>query len=77
MIEINTKVRKVWSWKKFRFIEERSFEVVKYKRKQEWHDPTYGNGGGDFIYVERKSVLKVFEEYEDALHYKNKIMKIC
>ena len=71
MVEINTKVRKVWSWKKFRFNEERSFEVVKYKRKQEWIEE------GNFIYVERKSVLKVFEEYEDALHYKNKIMKIC
>ena len=69
--EINTKVKKVWSWKKFRFVEERSFEVVKYKRKQAWIEEE------NFIYVERKSVLKVFEEYEDALHYKNKIMKIC
>mgnify|MGYP003526022220 FL=1 len=69
MVEINTKVKKVWSWKKFRFIEERSFEVVKYKRKQEWIEE------GNFIYVERKTILKVFEEYEDALHYKNKIMK--
>ena len=70
-IEINTKVKKVWSWKKFRFIEERSFEVVKYKRKQEWIEE------GNFIYVERKTMLKVFEEYEDALYYKNKIQKIC
>ena len=70
-IEINTKVKKVWSWKKFRFIEERSFEVVKYKRKQEWIEE------GNFIYVERKTILKVFEEYEDALYYKNKIQKIC
>ena len=71
MVEINTKVRKVWSWKKFRFNEERSFEVVKYKRKQEWIEE------GNFIYVERKTILKVFEEYEDALYYKNKIQKIC
>lgn len=71
VIDVNTKVRKVWSWKKFRFIEERSFEVVKYKRKREWVDE------GNFIYVERKTILKVFEEFEDALYYKQKIEKIC
>ena len=66
-IEINTKVKKVWSWKKFRFIEERSFEVVKYKRKQEWIEE------GNFIYVERKTILKVFNNYMDAFEYQLKL----
>mgnify|MGYP003453827340 CR=1 FL=1 len=66
-IEINTKVRKVWSWKKFRFIEERSFEVVKYKRKREWIEE------GNFIYVERKTILKVFNNYMDAFEYQLKL----
>ena len=67
MVEINTKVKKVWSWKKFRFIEERSFEVVKYKRKQEWIEE------GNFIYVERKTILKVFNNYMDAFEYQLKL----
>lgn len=75
-IDINTKVKKHWSWKKFRFIEKRSYEVVKYKKKQEWANPTYGNGGGDFIWIERKTVLKVFEDYLDALDYVYYIKKV-
>lgn len=75
-VDINVKSERVWDWKKFRFQTNKTFEVVKVKHKREWVDPTYGNGGGDFIKVERKTVLKVFNDYLDALDYMYYIKKI-
>ena len=52
------------------------YELIKYKEEDVWVDPTYGNGGGDFITVKKETVVfssPSFEEVEELRKTLNKI----
>ena len=51
-------------------------EIYNYEEEEQWIDPTYGNGGGDFLTVERGTVIfssPSFEEVEELRKTLNKI----
>ena len=52
------------------------YELLKYTEEEQWIDPTYGNGGGDFLTVEKGTVIfssPSFEEVEELRKTLNKI----
>ena len=53
-----------------------NYELIKYTEEERWIDPTYGNGGGDFITVKKETVMfssPSFEEVEELRETLNKI----
>ena len=53
-----------------------NYELIKYTGEEQWIDPTYGNGGGDFLTVEKGTVIfssLSFEEVEELRKTLNKI----
>ena len=68
---INTTIKKRW-FKSPQLI----YELIKYEEEEQWIDPTYGNGGGDFITVKKETVVfssPSFEEVEELRKTLNKI----
>mgnify|MGYP003600511735 FL=1 len=52
------------------------YKLIKYTEEEQWIDPTYGNGGGDFIIVKKETVVfssPSFEEVEELRKTLNKI----
>jgi len=48
------------------------FEEIEGER---WSDPSYGNGGGDFIPFGITNKIYTFETYEDAEQFKKELEK--
>ena len=48
---INLTVKKRW-FKSPQIV----YKLIKYTEEEQWVDPTYGNGGGDFITVKKETV---------------------
>ena len=68
---INPTVKKRW-FKSPQIV----YELLKYTEEEQWIDPTYGNGGGDFITVKKETVVfssPSFEEVEELRETLNKI----
>ena len=68
---INPTVKKRW-FKSPQIV----YELIKYTEEEQWIDPTYGNGGGDFLTVEKGTVIfssLSFEEVEELRKTLNKI----
>ena len=52
------------------------YELIKYEEEDVWVDPSYGNGGGDFLTVKKETVMfssPSFEEVEELRKTLNKI----
>ena len=68
---INPTVKKRW-FKSPQIV----YKLIKYTEEEQWIDPTQGNGGGDFITVEKGTVIfssPSFEEVEELRKTLNKI----
>lgn len=68
---INPTVKKRW-FKSPQIV----YKLIKYTEEEQWIDPTYGNGGGDFITVKKETVVfssPSFEEVEELRKTLNKI----
>ena len=68
---INPTVKKRW-FKSPQIV----YKLIKYTEEEQWIDPTYGNGGGDFLTVEKGTVIfssLSFEEVEELRKTLNKI----
>ena len=68
---INPTVKKRW-FKSPQIV----YKLIKYTEEEQWIDPTYGNGGGDFITVKKETVMfssPSFEEVEELRKTLNKI----
>ena len=52
------------------------YKLIKYTKEEQWIDPIYGNDGGDFLTVEKGTVIfssPSFEEVEELRKTLNKI----
>ena len=52
------------------------YKLIKYTEEEQCIDPTYGNGGGDFLTVEKGTVIfssPFFEEVEELRKTLNKV----
>ena len=68
---INPTVKKRW-FKSPQIV----YKLIKYTKEEQRIDPTYGNGGGDFLTVEKGTVIfssPSFEEVEELRKTLNKI----
>ena len=68
---INPTIKKRW-FKSPQIVQ----KLIKYTEEEQWIDPTYGNGGGDFLTVEKGTVIfssPSFEEVEELRKTLNKI----
>ena len=54
------------------------YDIIKETEEVEWYDPTYGNGGGNFISAKRiKTVFssKYIDEVLTMIYHLNKVNK--
>ena len=65
---INPTVKKRW-FKSPQIV----YKLIKYTEEEQWIDPTYGNGGGDFITVKKGTVIFSSPSFEELRKTLNKI----
>ena len=58
---------------KWLFSKGKVYDVIKHYEKREWVDPTYGNGGGEFITVVVDEVIETFNTYMEADTFKTEL----
>ena len=52
------------------------FELIEVEKYSRWFDPSYGNGGGDFIDCEEETVIFKSEDLEEVKNIKNSLENI-
>lgn len=52
------------------------YELIKYTEEEEWIDPTYGNGGGDYIAVKKETVIFSSPSFEEVEELRNRLNQI-
>lgn len=53
------------------------FDLIKYSEGEKWIDPSYGNGGGDFVEFESEEVLYSFNTFMEADNFKIELENSC
>ena len=49
------------------------YDLFELKGGQYWSDPTYGNGGGDYIDFEKEEVMYTFDTFAEAETFKTEL----
>jgi len=49
------------------------YDVIVRQEGKRWDDPSYGNGGGDFIHFKEDKVVYSFDSYKEAEDYKTEL----
>ena len=52
------------------------FELIEIENCRRWVDPSYGNGGGDFIDMEEETVIFKSEDLEEVKNIKENLENI-
>lgn len=52
------------------------YDLLRVVNGQAWSDPSYGNGGGDYIPFEAKEVIYSFKTIKQALNFKKEILTL-
>ena len=58
---------------KWLFTKVKVYDVIKSYKKREWVDPTYGNGGGEFMTLDVDEVIETFDTYMEADTFKTEL----
>lgn len=53
------------------------YDLFETKVYSEWYDPSYGNGGGNFIIQEDTIKVRTFATYAEAFNYKLELEELC
>jgi len=67
---ISSRIKKHWFKK-----DELVYDLIEYSVKDEWIDPSYGNGGGNFIPVKTEKTLFTSKDLDEVIIIKDKIQK--
>lgn len=68
---IKVKVKKKWFKKN-----ELSYEVYEHKKVDLWIDPSYGNGGGNFVSAWQIKLIMAFNTSAEAIAFKSDLEQI-
>lgn len=58
------------------FGEKKVYDLFKTETGSRWCDPSYGNGGGDFMDFEETSLIKTFDLFMDADTFKRELENV-
>lgn len=70
--EIKLRVKNRWWWRDPKIF----YDLIKIEEHKIWTDPSYGNGGGCFMDITDRQVVKTSEDVQEVINLKKELEKL-